>query len=31
MQTLGDKQRTLATLDMSMHEIEAVDKQSIIQ
>ena len=23
---LGEKQRTLATLDMSMHEIEAVDK-----
>ena len=27
MQTLGEKQRHLiATLDMSMHEIEAVDK-----
>ena len=30
MQTLAKKQRTLATLDISMHEIEAVDKQSII-
>ena len=25
MQTLGEKQQTLATLDMSMHEIEDVD------
>ena len=33
MQTLSEKQRTLARLDMSMHEIEDVDmyKQSIIQ
>ena len=33
MQTLGEKQQTLATLDMSVHEIEDVDmyKQSIIQ
>ena len=31
MQTLGEKQQTLATLDISMHEIEDVDKQSIIQ
>ena len=30
MQTLREK-HTLATLDMSMHEIEAKGKQSIIQ
>ena len=30
VQTLGEKQRTLATLDMSMNEIEDVDKMFII-
>ena len=31
MQTLGEQQRTLAALEMSLHMFEAVDKQSIFQ